>query len=108
MQLRTLSLALLFACFGTVFAAERSRDGLIALYDFTDTDRQTVADRSGVSPALDLVISKPDQVQRGKGVLAITGNTLIHTPGPATKIIDAIKVANAITIEAWVEPIKLD
>jgi hypothetical protein len=36
--------------------------------------------------------------------LALTGKALVATPGRATKLIQAAKASNELTIEAWVKP----
>ncbi len=65
----------------------------------------TVHDVSGVGQPLDLTIEeKEGAVGWLAGGLAITGRTLVATPGRATKLIQAAKASNQVTIEAWVKP----
>ncbi len=78
------------------------RAGIVALYEFNDTTGP-VLDTSGVGTPLNLTIDSPASVIRSGGALDIEAPTLIHSGGPATKIINACKASNELTIEAWVE-----
>lgn len=78
--------------------------GLVVLYDFAEGSGQTVHDRSGVGTPLDLVIEKSTGVRWSKGVLTVESAASIASAQPASKIIDAVKKSNAITIEAWLKP----
>ena len=83
----------------------RTTDGLLALYDFTEGLGNTVADISGVGTPLNLTIGNVNNVNWLPDCgLSINSNTLLQSAGPATKIIDAVKTSNAITMEAWVQP----
>ncbi len=82
----------------------RVTEGLQALYTFDEGAGATVFDVSGVGKPLDLTVSGADKVRWVDGGLAVTGSTLIASPGAASKIIDAARAANGITIEAWVKP----
>lgn len=101
---------------GTIYASPegvlenglgRAAEGLLALYTFDAHDGGTVHDVSGVGPALDLAIETPEATEWIPGGLRVTGNAAIATPGPAAKIIDAVRASNALTIEAWVAPADL-
>ncbi len=85
-------------------AAGRVRNGLLALYDFASPDGDVVADRSGVGRALDLEIRKPEGVRRREGSLEVFAETLIRSPGNASKIADAVRLSGEITIELWIRP----
>lgn len=61
-------------------------------------------DRSSVAPPLDLTIGTPANVTWSAGQLTINTETLIASTGAATKVIDAIKAADAFTFEAWMAP----
>ncbi len=87
-----------------VQAADRVERGLLARYDFRESDGQTVHDRSGVGKPLDLVIDKSSRVRWSKGTLVVEASSSIASAHPATKIIDAVKKSNAISIEAWLKP----
>ncbi|MHC4542088.1 MAG: CocE/NonD family hydrolase, partial [Planctomycetota bacterium] len=85
-------------------ASPRIRRGLQALYTFDAGRGNVIQDRSGVGQPLDLRIEDPSGVQWQAGVLDIRSSTRIASLGPATKIVDAVKRSNAVTIEAWVKP----
>lgn len=85
-------------------AIARVADGLVVYYPFDEGSGATVTDRSGVGVPLDLSIDDPDAVAWGVGVLAVAAPTLIRSPGPATKIVEACLVTSEITLEAWVRP----
>ena len=83
----------------------RVADGLIALYDFKAGSGTVVEDVSGVGEALDLTIQNANNVSWLPDCgINIAHGTIIQSAGPATKIIDAVKESNAITLEAWVVP----
>ena len=85
-------------------AQDRSNDGLLVLYDFTEGSGQTVHDRSGSGPPLDLTIEKSAGVKWSKGTLTVESSSSIVSAKSAKKIIDAVKKSNAISIEAWLKP----
>ncbi|MGH1491574.1 MAG: neuraminidase-like domain-containing protein [Acidimicrobiales bacterium] len=92
----------------------RTSDGLLALYQFHEGSGTTVTDVSGIDDPLDLTIDG-DVSWIPDGGLAVTGKTLISSPGPASKIINAVKPDEAagsengeITVEAWVTPARTD
>jgi hypothetical protein len=85
-------------------SAQRAKD-LLALYTFKEGSGATVKDVSDFGEPLDLTIEKTANVKWvAGGGLVINESTLIASDSPATKIIDACKVTNEITIEAWVKP----
>ena len=88
-------------------AAERSMrvsEGLVALYEFKAGAGRVVRDVSGVGTPLDLNIIDPSAVSwKADGGLAIHASATIRS-SVATKIIEALKASQAITIEAWVKP----
>ncbi len=83
---------------------QRCGDGLVVLYDFTEGSGQTIHDRSGFGPPLDLKIEKSPGVKWSKGALAVDSAASIASPQPAKKIIDSVKKSNAVSIEAWLKP----
>jgi hypothetical protein len=89
-------------------ASERTRNGLQALYDFSASEGPLVKDVAGVGQPLDLRIGDLQAVRWTDAGLEITGKTMIRTEQPATRLIDAVKQSNALTIEAWVRPARLD
>lgn len=84
--------------------AGRVSDGLMALYTFEEGSGRVVKDVSGVSPAVDLTIINSRSVAWVDGGLAINRQTIVSSRRAATKVIDAAKASNELTIEAWLKP----
>jgi len=80
----------------------RITTGLQTLYPFREGSGTTVNDVSGIGTPLNLNISG-DTTWSAAG-LTVNSNSLIASAGAATKVIDAVKSSNAITMEAWVTP----
>ena len=87
-------------------AAERSRSGLLALYDFSSSEGPVIKDRAGKGRPLDLTIADAKAVRRSPGELTIVGNTIIASRKPPARVIRAIKKSGEITLEAWIRPAK--
>ena len=85
-------------------ASPRVTRDLQVLYTFEAGRGDTVQDRSGVRPQLDLTIEKPSAVHWQNGSLVVRSATRIQSSKPAKKIIDAAKRSGSITIEAWIRP----
>ncbi len=85
-------------------AADRTGEGLVALYDFQSAKGVVVKDRSGAGEPLDLRIDKPRAVRRSQGGLEIVAPVKIRTARPPKRMIEAIRRSGALTIEAWVKP----
>ena len=112
--------SLLLACFlaqGSAAEApsraHRVSEGLLALYDFEKLDGAamsalTVQDRAGPSPPLQLRISDPKAVRHSADGLEITGKTLIRSEQPPARLIESLKQAGSLSIEAWVRPANKD
>jgi hypothetical protein len=81
---------------------DRVTDDLQALYLFAEGAGDTVYDVSGVGDPLDLIIADPSRAAWTDDGLNLSGETIVQSATPATKIIDAIRASNAITVEAWV------
>ena len=88
-------------------AAERVQTGVLAAYDFASTEGAVVKDRSGVAPALDLRIDRPGNVRRQAGSVEIRNTAAIRSDKPPTKILNAVKRSNALTVEVWFQPANL-
>jgi hypothetical protein len=84
-------------------ASNRITEGIQALYTFDEGSGTTVYDTSDVGTPLDLTVDS-GTVNWASGGLAITSAALIKSAGPATKIIEACRTTNEISIEAWVKP----
>ena len=76
--------------------------GPLALWDFGEGQGTVVRDR--IEPALDLTIEDPSAVGWATGFLGVKQRTRIASAGAATKIHDAIRASNALSIEAWIRP----
>ncbi|MGD8993398.1 MAG: fibronectin type III domain-containing protein, partial [Desulfobacterales bacterium] len=81
----------------------RITHGLRALYTFDEGSGTTIHDTSGTGTPLDLSVSS-GTVNWLSGALAVTSAALIKSDGPATKVIDACRATNEISIEAWLKP----
>jgi hypothetical protein len=86
----------------------RVLDGLEVLYTFQEGDGLDVHDVSGVEPAFDLQL---DNLVTNKwlpdGGIEVSGPSVITSPEVAEKVfVDCVK-ANAVTLEAWIEPVDL-
>ncbi|RME14358.1 MAG: DUF1585 domain-containing protein [Bdellovibrio sp.] len=85
---------------------------LQVLYTFDEASGDVVFDRaSTLNPSagspLNLKIDSLSAISRGRqnghGFLRLDVPTLVHSSGPASKIINACKSSNEITIEAWIK-----
>lgn len=82
----------------------RVTNGVVALYDFKQGQGREVRDVSGVGDALHLRITQEANVTWTAEGLQINAPTLITSERPATKIINACRQSNEITVEAWIKP----
>ncbi len=80
--------------------------GPIVLYRFEEGTGSVVTDTSGRGIPLDLSIAGEKSWQTDGG-LKIDGPSIIISSGPAGKVIDAVKSANAISAEMWVKPVNI-
>lgn len=86
--------------------------GLQAFYIFDEGSGTTVHDRSGTGTPLDLtLVDAATDAQLSDAIrwldgggLAIDAPVLLTSNGPATKVIDASRTTNEITLEAWIKP----
>jgi hypothetical protein len=85
-------------------SGNRVTAGLQVLYTFDEGSGATVRDRSGVGTPLDLTISTPAGVSWISGGLTVKSETVIASAGNATKIVNAARASNEITLEAWIQP----
>ncbi len=77
----------------------------LVLYTFNEGSGSTVYDVSGTGLPLNLTIANPAAVTwSAYGSLKINSATLISSGIAATKVNTALKVSNAVTIDAWVQP----
>lgn len=82
----------------------RLADGQRVLYTLGNGQGTAVSDISFVAPALPLQISSAAAVTWLDGGLAVKQPATIASAGPAAKINDACREANAITVEVWLKP----
>ena len=82
----------------------RVADGLEVLYTFDEGAGTVVNDVSGVGSPVNLTIANPANVAWGSGTLAVNASTIISSGVAATKLYNSVVPANAITIEAWIQP----
>lgn len=85
-------------------AGTRVAKGLISLYEFKEKQGQEVRDSSGNGDALNLRIKDESRVSWTDEGLLISEPVLISSERPATKIIQACRQSNEITLEVWIRP----
>lgn len=82
----------------------RVSSGIQALYTFKEGKGGIVHDVARVGAPLDLKIENEQGVRWSPRGLLVSAPTLIASPAPATRISQACKAANEITLEAWFRP----
>jgi len=85
----------------------RASSGLIALYSFKEGKGGIVHDTSRAGAPLDLKIENEAAVKWTSKGLLLGAPTMVASPGAATKIAQACRQSNEITIEVWVRPATL-
>jgi len=89
-------------------AGTRVTEDVTVLYAFDEEADAVLHDSSGVGTPLDLTIYDPDNVNWiAGGGLAVNSTAVITSTGAATKVIEACKSSNEITVEAWIKPANL-
>jgi hypothetical protein len=91
-----------------VSVADRATNGLQALYTFDTPTGTSVPDVSGAETPLNLTISDPAALIRNGGILTIKEPSILFTANSATRLSQAIKASNELTIEAWLKPSTLN
>lgn len=87
---------------------ERVTDCQLVLYRFLEGAGSDVFDVSGESPPIDMTITNLGDVSwLSEGGLSLNSPTVISSLVPATRVIDACQLSNALTIEAWVRPLDM-
>jgi parallel beta-helix repeat protein len=90
----------------TMSVAETKRvwEGLVAYYNFNLNSGHIVHDFSNRGEPLDLAIVKPSGISwENNNKFEIITNTSIKSITPATKIVEACKKTNEITLECWLK-----
>lgn len=85
-------------------SGNRVTKDLIALYEFKEKQGREVRDTSGTGDALHLQIKSESRVSWTEEGLLVKEPVLISTERPASKIINACRQTNEITLEAWIRP----
>lgn len=81
----------------------RVTDGLQVLYTFLEGTGNKVTDVSGVGEPLDLLIEDDTAVEWLPGGISIKQPVMIKSETLAQKVIDACRVTDEITVEAWLQ-----
>ncbi len=76
--------------------------GLQVLYLFDEGTGTLVRDLSGVAPPLDLTIVDAAAVTWQAGALVLTQPTLLRAEGELSRLYDALRASNALTLEVWI------
>ena len=88
-----------------VCQAARITGDQLVLYTFKEGSGTTVNDVSGVGSALNLIIASEAAISWiPGGGLSVDASTIIESGVASTKVIDAVKISNEISIEAWLKP----
>jgi hypothetical protein len=85
----------------------RASTALVALYPFKEGKGAVVHDGSHAGAPLDLRIENEGVVKWTSKGLLIGASGVIASAGPATKIAQACKLSNEVTVEVWVRPATL-
>jgi len=85
-------------------AGTRITTGLVALYEFKEGQGREVRDTSGAGQALNLRIMNESRVSWTSMGLRLNEPVLLSSERPATKIIEACRGSNEITLELWILP----
>lgn len=82
----------------------RVSNDLVVLYDFKEGQGQQVRDVSGIGDPLHLKIMNVGGVTWSDKGLKLNEPVLITSERPASKIINACRSTNEISLEAWIHP----
>ena len=83
----------------------RSREGLLALYNFCEPGGPVIRDRSGSSSPVHLRIEGLSGVQRLEGGLRIVRDTRIVSMAAPQGMVQAVRSSGAFSVEAWIVPV---
>jgi glycopeptide antibiotics resistance protein len=94
------------AGYGAGALMRRRQDDLIALYNFSEGAGDNVHDSSGFGPSLDLKLSPGPRIRwiEKSGGIEIAKRTIIKSHAPATKLVDAVREYNELSLEVWIAP----
>ena len=89
----------------------RASEGLVAFYTFEEGSDETVHDRSGVDEPLDLRIESSGR-RTGTWLLnggyELTNGAALFSQSTADRIVEECRKSGALTLEAWVEPTRIE
>jgi hypothetical protein len=91
----------------TLLAGNENRitAGQVVLYTFAEGSGTTVYDVSGVGIPLDLTVADATAVTwLAGGGLALNAPTVVESVEAATKVSEAVRASNELTVEAWIKP----
>jgi hypothetical protein len=91
--------------------SDRLWDSLQALYSFSDPTGNVFRDSSGMQTAVNLKVNGsvtriPGGISIGDGVASSRHSTLVESEREASELAKACKSSNAVTIAAWLKPIR--
>ena len=79
----------------------RVADGLVVLYEIGEGAGSEIMDTSANGEPMNLQIVDTADISWIAGGISVNTPAEIRTQGPATKLIDAVQVSGAFTMEAW-------
>ncbi|UCH14225.1 MAG: fibronectin type III domain-containing protein [Bacteroidales bacterium] len=89
----------------SISESKRIWDGLIAYYNFNFNSDNIIYDNSNFGEPLNLYISDTSGIVWNEtNKLELVSGNLIRSVFPATKVVNACKITNEITLEAWIKP----
>ena len=97
---------------GSLYSAssKRAREGLVALYTFTQGKGETIRDQSAWGRPLDLYVQDPDKVawMRPNGI-ELLDSTIIRSAGSAEKLCHRdMCVQSTLSAEVWMAPTNVE
>ena len=93
------------AVLGVDATGTRVSDDLVVLYTFDEGQGDTVHDMAGTGSPLDLSVTDAAAVSWIQGGLSVESSTILDSELAASKIVDAVRATNEITLEAWLAPV---
>ncbi len=90
----------------TALQAESPRvtDGQQVLYLFDEQQGDVVRDQAGIEPALDIKLETPTSVRWREKSLEVSASARMRSAIPATRLVEAVRLSGAITVEVWLRP----
>jgi parallel beta-helix repeat protein len=82
----------------------RATEGPLVLYTFEEGSGTAIHDLSGIGVPLDLSIEDPTAVRWSEGAISIRSATAISSQSAATKVAEACRATNEVSLEAWFRP----